>query len=127
MSDDAPTYKSIDRFVNRPSAFGETLPAEGKMTAQRGLPVAALSRRFRCPECPADFGTNPDELGRHIVRHEPFRLVEELEEPVRCAECGRWLEGAKSAEGEADWHKRLCRGDVPLGLDNSKPPEAQAT
>lgn len=121
MDTESFVHRAIDKFVSRASAYGQTLPAEGKMVhGLPGLPVAKTQRQFVCPECEENFFQDAEALGRHIVRHEPFRLMEELKEPVRCPKCTRWLEGAKDElgeSGEAAWHMRLCQGDGPLGLD----------
>lgn len=98
---------------------------DGRDHEQGGAPLV-------CPECFEPF-PKPEDLGRHLVRHEPVGSGPKYSEPtkrgkikllsVKCPKgCGRWFDTKPMGNYRA--HVAMCNGESPILATGSKEDKA---
>jgi hypothetical protein len=74
--------------------------------------IFAFKPKYVCPECRAFFD-EPEDLGPHLLEHEPEYDPLDLFYPKPCPKCGKVLEGGNLRRQVSDedykFHVALCR------------------
>jgi len=73
----------------------------------------AFKPKYVCPECSKSYD-EPEDLGPHILEHEPVYDPLDMFNPKPCPQCGKVLDAGNLRLGISDedykFHVSLCRG-----------------